>query len=303
MKKNFLSVTDMSPKDLGPLLSAASRMKKNPFGKQLRGKSVALLFEKPSTRTRVSFEVGISQLGGQPVYIDAGSTQLSRGERIEDFSRVMERYVDCICARVFEHKTLEAMAGSAAIPVVNMLSDAEHPCQILADLFAVREKFGRLEGLKMAYIGDGNNVANSLLLGCAMAGMDFSAASPAGYSIRPGMVSKAERIGSSTGSKIEMTAEPKIAAKEADIIYSDVFVSMGAERETEGRLKAFWPKYMVTEKVMGIAKKRAVYMHCLPAHRGQEVSAGVIDGPQSIAFDQAEARLHVQKALLVWLLK
>lgn len=303
MKKDFLSFADLASKELLELLELAAKLKKKPLGKQLSGKAVALVFEKPSTRTRVSFEAGIAQLGGQPIYIDSRGTQLSRGESIEDFAHTLERYVECICARVFEHKTLEVMAKSAGIPVVNMLSDKEHPCQTLADLLTIKERFGKLEQVKVAYIGDGNNVCNSLLLGCAMAGVNITAACPAGYEPLSEIVSKAENIAASSGCAAGITHNPKEAAKGADVIYNDTFVSMGQEKEGQERLKAFIPEYQITKGIMSLAKKSAVYMHCLPAHRGQEVLSEVIDGPQSIVFDQAENRLHAQKALLINLVK
>ncbi len=230
--------------------------------------------------------------------MDKSTSQLSRGETIEDTARVLDRYVDAVVARVFSHKTLETMSKYMNKNVINALSDLTHPCQILADLFTVKEKFGSFSGLKLAYVGDGNNVCNSLLLGCAKVGMDISVACPKGYEPDKGIVKLAKDYTKITKSKVVVGTEPKAAVKNAKIIYNDTFISMGDEKEKTKKLKVFIPKYQVTNKLFKLTAPDAVYMHCLPAHRGEEVTPEVIDGPRSIVFDQAENRLHTQKALL-----
>ena len=230
--------------------------------------------------------------------MDKSTSQLSRGETVEDTAKVLDRYVDVVVARVFSHKTLEIMSKSMNKNVINALSDLTHPCQILADLFTIKEKFGDFSGLKLAYVGDGNNVCNSLLLGCAKVGMDISIACPKGYEPDKKIVKMARDYSKITKSKIVVGTEPKSAVKNANIIYNDTFISMGDEKEKTKRMKVFMPKYQVNKKLFKLAAPDAVYMHCLPAHRGEEVTPEVIDGPRSIVFDQAENRLHAQKALL-----
>ncbi len=298
MKKDLLTLDDLKRGEILEILELSEKLKKNPINNLLKGKVFCLLFEKSSTRTRLSFETGIQQMGGGSIYMDKSTSQLARGETIEDTAKVLDRYVDAVVARVFSHKTLEIMSKSMNKNVVNALSDLTHPCQILSDLFTIKEKFGDFKGLKLAYVGDGNNVCNSLLLGCAKVGMDISVASPKGYEPNKQIVRMAKDYSKITKSKVVITTEPKTAVKNANIIYNDTFISMGDEKEKSKRLKVFIPKYQVTNKLFKLAANDAIYMHCLPAHRGEEVTPEVIDGPKSIVFDQAENRLHTQKALL-----
>jgi ornithine carbamoyltransferase len=263
----------------------------------LKGKTLAMIFEKPSTRTRVSFEVGMWQLGGYALYLSANDLQLGRGETIADTAQVLSRYVDGIMARVFAHQTILDLVKYSRVPVINGLSDFTHPCQGLADLFTIYEKKGRLSGLKLAYIGDGNNVAHSLLFGCSKIGMDIILACPSGYEPNPEVVSKAKEEGRRSGCKVKVTNDLKEAARKADIIYTDVWASMGKEKEHEKRVKIFKP-YQVNGKLVKEAKEDYIFMHCLPAHRGEEVTDEVADSKNSVIFDQAENRLHTQKVLL-----
>jgi len=263
----------------------------------LKGKTLAMIFEKPSTRTRVSFEVGMWQLGGYALYLSATDLQLGRGETIVDTAQVLSRYVDGIMARVFAHQTILDLVKYSKVPVINGLSDFTHPCQGLADLFTICEKKGRLSGLKLAYVGDGNNVAHSLLYGCSKVGMGITLACPKGYEPDPEVVSKAKEEGKRTGCRVKVTKDPKEAVREADIIYTDVWTSMGKEKEHEKRVKIFKP-YQVNAKLVKEAKEDYIFMHCLPAHRGEEVTDKVADSKNSVIFDQAENRLHTQKALM-----
>jgi len=301
--RDFLSVDDLTPAELAALLDLAAEVKASPerFADRLRGRSVALIFEKPSTRTRVSFDVGIAELGGHPVALSAAELQLGRGETIEDTGRVLSRYVDAIVLRTFEQERLEVLAGAASVPVVNALSDFEHPCQCLADLLTVRERKGGLAGRTLAYLGDGNNVTHSLLLGGAKAGMRVRVATPPGFEPIPLVVNRAREIASETGGAVELTNDPFEAARGADVLYTDVWASMGQEAEADERALVF-PAYRIDQKVVDLAAPDAIVMHCLPAHRGQEITDEVIDGPRSVVWDQAENRLHTQKALLLWLL-
>jgi len=301
--RDFLSVDDVTPAELAALLDLAAEVKASPerFADRLRGRSVALIFEKPSTRTRVSFDVGIAELGGHPVALSAAELQLGRGETIEDTGRVLSRYVDAIVLRTFEQERLEVLAGAASVPVVNALSDFEHPCQCLADLLTVRERKGGLAGRTLAYLGDGNNVTHSLLLGGAKAGMRVRVATPPGFEPIPLVVNRAREIASETGGAVELTNDPFEAARGADVLYTDVWASMGQEAEADERALVF-PAYRIDQKVVDLAAPDAIVMHCLPAHRGQEITDEVIDGPRSVVWDQAENRLHTQKALLLWLL-
>jgi len=263
----------------------------------LKGKTLAMIFEKPSTRTRVSFEVGMWQLGGYALYLSAGDLQLGRGETIADTAQTLSRYVNGIMARVFAHQTILDLVKYSRVPVINGLSDFTHPCQGLADLFTIYEKKGRLTGLKLAYIGDGNNVAHSLLYGCSKVSMDITLACPKGYEPDPNVVSKAKEEGKRSGGEVKVTKDPKEAVSEADIIYTDVWASMGKEKEHEKRVKIFKP-YQVNTKLVKEAKEDYIFMHCLPAHRGEEVTDEVADSNNSVIFDQAENRLHTQKALM-----
>jgi ornithine carbamoyltransferase len=263
----------------------------------LLGKSLAMIFTKPSTRTRTSFEAGMFQLGGHALYLSANDLQLGRGETIEDTGRVLSRYVDGIMIRTYRQEDVELLAAGATIPVINGLTDMYHPCQVLADLLTVDEKMGRIAGLKMAYVGDGNNMTHSLMLGGAKLGMSVICGSPSGFTPDPGVVAYAREVGAATGAEIDVVSSAQEAVAGADVVYTDVFVSMGQDAERERKLAAL-AAYRVTPQLMALAKPGAIFMHCLPAHRGEEVDAAVIDGPQSVVFDQAENRLHAQNALL-----
>ena len=287
--------------DLVGLLELAASIKNRtkagePY-EPLRGRSLAMLFEKSSTRTRVSFEVGMTQLGGHALFLSPNDLQLGRGETIADTARVLSRYVDGIMYRAYKHESVRELARNATIPVINGLDDREHPCQIVSDLFTILERKGRLEGLKLAYVGDGNNVCNSLLLGSAIVGMSMTAACAPGYEPDPELLREARQIAKDRNIVIEMVHDPMLAVRAADVVYTDVWVSMGQEREKDEREKIFRP-YQVNAKLLDHAKPDAIVMHCLPAHRGLEITDDVMDGPRSIVFDQAENRLHAQKAIL-----
>ncbi|MBX6388314.1 MAG: ornithine carbamoyltransferase [Frankia sp.] len=303
--RHFLLDTDLTPAEQAAVLDAADQLKANrrapDVPRPLAGRSVALIFEKPSTRTRLSFEVGVAELGAHPLVIDANTTQLGRGETIEDTAAVLSRYVDAIVIRTFGQDRIEALAGAASVPVINALSDHAHPCQALADLQTIRAHFGSLAGHTLTYVGDGNNVAHSLLLAGAMAGLTVRVASPPGYQPDPGVVRQASEIGATTGAAVEVLTDPVAAATGADVLYTDVWASMGQEADAAARVAAF-QGFQLNESLLAVAAPKAIVMHCLPAHRGEEISAGAMDGPASAVFDQAENRLHVQKALLAFLL-
>jgi ornithine carbamoyltransferase len=302
MQRNYLSVDDLTPTALGEVLDLAGALKRDRglHAHALEGRSVALIFEKASTRTRVSFEVGVHQLGGQALILTPADLHLGRGETIEDTGRVLSRYVDAIVLRTFEQERLEVLASAASVPVVNSLSDFEHPCQALADLFTIKERFGELRGRTLTYVGDGNNVAHSLLLAGAMAGMTVRVATPPGFEPIPQVVQRAADIAAETGGTIEATNDPHVAVDGADVLYTDVWASMGQEEEAAERALVF-PAYQINQKLVDLAGPDVVVLHCLPAHRGQEITDDVIDGPHSAVWDQAENRLHTQKALLVFL--
>jgi ornithine carbamoyltransferase len=299
--KDFLSVADLSDTDLQLLLNDAIELKSAGWNTVLSDKTLALLFEKPSLRTRVSFEVAMRQLGGQVVYLSPAEVGLGKRESVADVARVLSRYVDVIAARVFSHDSLEDLANQADIPVINALSDREHPCQALADLMTIYEHKGDLKGLTLAFIGDGNNVAVSLALACALAGMNFSIASPKGYELPRNVVEQAQNMTENSGAEIECGNDPKLAVRGADVVYTDTWTSMGQEAENTARIKAF-AGFQVDSALMSLADGDAIFMHCLPAHRGQEVSDEVIESRASVVFDQAENRLHAQKAVLAQLL-
>jgi ornithine carbamoyltransferase len=300
MNKDFLSVDDLSPSELTDLLDLSARVKEEAgsFASALSGRSVGLIFEKPSTRTRVSFEVAVTSSGGHAVVLSSGELQLGRGETIEDTGRVLSRYLDAIVLRTFEQERLEVLAAAASVPVVNSLSDFEHPCQCLADLLTMVEHRGALAGGTLTYLGDGNNVAHSLLLGGAKSGMRVRVASPPGFEPIPQIVHRAEEIAAETGGAIELTHEPIDAATGADVLYTDVWAGMGQETEADERALVF-PAYQVNQKLVDVANDDVLVLHCLPAHRGQEITDEVIDGPHSAVWDQAENRMHTQKALLL----
>jgi ornithine carbamoyltransferase len=302
MTRDYLSVDDVGTDELLHVLDLAASLKADRalHRAALAGRTVALIFEKASTRTRVSFEVGVDQLGARPLTLAATDIQLGRGETIEDTGRVLSRYVDAIVLRTFEQERLEALAGAASVPVVNSLSDFEHPCQALADLQTIRERSGPLEGRVLTYVGDGNNVAHSLLLAGAKTGMTVRVAAPAGFEPIPQIVQRASEIAGETGGAVEIVSDPQSAVKGANVVYTDVWASMGQEDETEERSLVFRP-YQVNGGLMELADPEAIVLHCLPAHRGHEITDEVLDGPASAVWDQAENRLHSQKALLLFL--
>ncbi len=302
-EKDFLSMKEATAGDLEALFRLAERMKKSPetFLNALKGKSIALLFQKPSVRTRVSFQVGMGQLGGSSVYMDPQEMPLGERESIKDVARVLSRYCQAIVVRSHHHSSVEELANHATVPVINGLSDHYHPCQTLADLFTVREKFKSVDKVNIAYIGDGNNVLNSLLFGVAKIGANLSIACPKGYEPGEEILKDIKLIVKETGSKITLSNNPFTAIKNAHAIYTDVWVSMGQEKQRDQRLRDFQP-FQVNGAIISKAPKDSVLMHCLPAHRGEEITDEVIEHPRSVIFDQAENRLHTQKALLYLLL-
>jgi ornithine carbamoyltransferase len=303
-QRHFLSLKDWSRDEIELLFEQAAAIKASPdsYADALAGQSLAMIFQKPSTRTRVSFEVGMFQLGGRALFLGSEDIQLGRGESIADTARVLSRYVQGIMARVFAHQDVTDLARHGSVPVINGLSDLLHPCQALADYFTLRERRGGLSGLKLAYVGDGNNVAHELMFGAVKLGLQFSAACPKGYEPNPLIFKSAVREAQKLGSPIpEVSGDPYEVVAGADVIYTDVWTSMGQEAEAQARLEAF-QGFEVTPAMMAAAGGDVMFMHCLPAHRGEEVSADVIDGPQSVVFDEAENRLHVQKAILVTLM-
>jgi ornithine carbamoyltransferase len=300
--KDFLSIADLTPEGVRWIVSSAAAMKTRGWDTVLNEKVLVLMFEKPSTRTRVSFEVAMRQLGGQCFYISKDEVGLGKRESTADVARVLSGYVDCIAARTFSHLTVEELARYSRVPVINALSDREHPCQAMADLLTIYEKKGDLEGLTIAFIGDGNNVANSLILAAALCGMNFRIASPAEYSIGSGVLSLAQEYAAATGSTLFFTASPREAVAGADIVYTDVWTSMGQESEEEKRRVAF-AGYHVNSELLSLAREDAIFMHDLPAHRGEEVTDDVMDGPQSVVFEQSENKMHMLKALLMDILE
>lgn len=295
--KDLLSISDLSPDDIGRLLSDAIELKARGWNSCLSGKTLALVFEKPSLRTRVSFELAMKQLGGEALYLSPAEVGLGKREPVADVARVLARFVDVIACRTFGHDTLVQLAKYADIPVINALSDLEHPCQALADILTIYEKKGELKGLNLAYIGDGNNCANSLLLACAMTGINCRLASPEGYLVDKAIFAKAKAYAEDSGAELYSGTDLKAALRGADVIYTDVWTSMGQEAETEKRLKDF-AGFQVNAKLVSMADKDAIIMHPLPAHYGEEVDREILECPQSVIFDQAENRLHAQKAVL-----
>jgi ornithine carbamoyltransferase len=301
--RHLISIHDLAAAEVAGLFRLAADVKAHAgkYRTALDRKSLAMIFEKSSTRTRVSFEVGMVQMGGHALFLSSRDIQLGRGEPIGDTARVLSRYVDGIMARTFAHQTVVDLARYGTVPVVNGLTDDLHPCQGLTDYFTLSEVFGDLAGRKIAYVGDGNNMAHSLLFGAPKVGMDIAVASPAGYQMKPHYAALARQDAQAAGTRIELTDDPRAAVAGASAVYTDVWASMGQEGEAEERLRAFHG-FTVDEALMGRARPDAVFLHCLPAHRGEEVSAGVADGPQSRIFDEAENRLHAQKAILLWLM-
>jgi ornithine carbamoyltransferase len=305
MMRHFLRDDDLSPAEQAEVLQLAAELKKDPFSRRpLEGpRGVAVIFDKNSTRTRFSFEVGIAQLGGHAVVVDARSTQLGRDETLQDTAKVLSRYVDAIVWRTFGQDRLDAMASTATVPVVNALSDEFHPCQVLADLQTVAERKGALHGLRLSYFGDGaNNMAHSLMLGAVTAGIHVTVAAPDGFAPDPTVVAAAEQRAQATGASVMVTTDADAAAAGADVLVTDTWTSMGQEDDGLDRVKPFRP-FQVNSQLVGLADSEAVVLHCLPAHRGDEITDEVMDGPRSAVWDEAENRLHAQKALLVWLLE
>jgi ornithine carbamoyltransferase len=302
-QRDFLSIDDLEPEELATLLSDAARFKSSPSeaARLLADKQVALIFEKPSTRTRISFEVAVTAMGGHAVVLRGDELQLGRGETIEDTGRVLGRFVDAVVIRTFGQDRLERLAEACPVPVVNALSDFSHPCQCLADLQTVIEKKGTLEGKVLTYVGDGNNVAHSLMFGGAKSGMEIRIACPDGYEPFPQVVDRCAEIGKRTGGKVSVVGDPLKASEGADVLYTDVWTSMGQEAENAERKQVF-ESFQINQELIDRADPDVLVMHCLPAHRGEEISADAIDGPHSVVWDQAENRLHAQKALLAWLL-
>ena len=299
--KDLLSIGDLAPDDVWRIIDRAIELKRQGASPILAGESLALLFEKPSLRTRVSFDIAMHQLGGHSVYIPQSEVGLGTRESISDVARTLSRYVNIIAARTFAHATVESLAEHATIPVINALSDREHPCQALGDLLTIYEKKAKLEGLTFAFIGDGNNVASSLLLASALAGANFRIASPKGYEISDEIESLGRRLARSNA-QIILVEHPQAAVAGADVVYTDVWTSMGQVAEAKKRLGAF-AGYQVTAELLSQAAKDVILMHPLPAHHDEEIAPGLIDSPQSVVFDQAENRLHVQKAILAELLQ
>jgi len=302
MKKDLLCILDLSQEEILHLLEWTLKLKdlqkRGIPHRPLVGKSLGLLFEKPSTRTRVSFQAGMYQLGGEVIFMSPSELQIGRGETISDTARVLSRYLDIIALRTYRHETIEEFATHASIPVINALSDRFHPCQVLADLVTIQEALGNWRGIKVAFVGDGNNVAASWANLAARVGIEVVLATPKGYELPKEVMEAARR----EGAKVKMASEVQEAVKGAQVVYTDVWVSMGQDKEREERLRAFAP-YQVTPQLMEMADSGAIFMHCLPAHRGEEVVNEVIDGPSSVVWDQAENRLHLQKALMLMLLE
>ena len=303
MTKDFLSIHDLTPFEFHEILDLSEDVKAHPdkYRKALKNQVLAMVFEKPSLRTRMTFEVGMLELGGKAIYLSPNEIQIGKRETVEDVAHNLERWVDGIMYRSFAHGDAVRMARAAKIPVINALSDKSHPCQGMADIFTLREHKGGLSGLKLTYVGDGNNVCHSLMLAAAKAGTHMGVATPAGYEPDPEYVRMALEDGKDTGFKLQITNDPLEAAAGADAIYTDVWASMGQEAEKEARARIFAP-YQVNAALMAAAKPGAVFMHCLPAHRGEEVSAEVFESPASVVFDEAENRLHVQKAIMLRLM-
>jgi len=303
MKKDLLSIGDLSTAEITDILKVSAQLKKNKkkFSKVLAGKTLVLIFQKPSNRTRVSFEVGMYHLGGNSLYLAPQEINLGVRESINDVAKTLSRYVDAIVLRTFAHKNCLDMASGATVPVINGLSDFSHPCQALADIFTVQEKLKRLKGVTLAYIGDGNNVCNSLLLAAAKTGMHMNVATPKGYAPAEEVVRLSQSVGKSTGSKIQIYTDPFSAVKQADVVYTDVWASMGQEEEINKR-KVIFKDFQINAKLLSYASPGVLVMHCLPAHRGEEITDEVLDSKNSVVFDQAENRMHVQKAILIKLL-
>jgi ornithine carbamoyltransferase len=301
MKKDLLSIADLNREEIEHLIEQARRMKQEGAPPLLSGRTLAFLFVKPSLRTRVSFEIAMYQLGGHAIYLSPEEVGMGKREPIADIARVLSRYVDVIAARTFSQEAVQILADNSSMPVINALSNLEHPCQALSDIFTIYERKERLPGLTLAFIGDGNNVANSLLLSACLVGMNFHFASPPGYDVKEEILNQGKAFAALSGSQIKITSDPYEAARDADVIYTDVWASMGQEAEVEKRRRAF-SGYQVDNELLSLAKGDVLLMHPLPAHQGEEIAAGLLEDPRSVIFDQVENRLHLQKALLVKLL-
>ena len=301
MRKDLLSIDDLTAEEARELLSLAGRLKSGAAEHSLPGKTLALVFEKPSLRTPVTFEVGMTQLGGHAIYLSMQDIGLGQRESVSDVAQNLSRWVDGIAARTFAHQSAVELGEHSSIPVINALSDHEHPCQALADVLTLQERSKGLSGLSLAYVGDGNNVCHSLLLLAALLGMDMRVATPTSYEPNAGVLERAKALAEQSGGSVLLTDDPALAVAQADAVYTDVWASMGDEHEAEARAEVFRP-YQVNSALFGLAKPTAVAMHCLPAHRGDEITGEVLDGPHSVVLDQAENRLHAQKAVLVSLL-
>lgn len=304
MKKHLISIKNLSVLEIRDIFNLTDRLKKAPakFNSVLKGKTLALIFQKPSNRTRVSFEVGMYSLGGHCVYLRPDEINLGVRESIKDVAKTLSRYVDGIVLRTFQHQTILDFALYCDKPVINGLSDFSHPCQALADIYTIKEKLKNIKGITLAYIGDGNNVCNSLLYACSKMGINMNVATPKGYEPNVKVLNEAKRTAASLGNRINLFTDPKQAVKKVDVIYTDVWVSMGQEKEQEKRKKIF-KEFQINNKLIKLAKKNVLIMHCLPAHRGEEITDEVIDSKNSVVFDQAENRMHVQKAILIKLIR
>lgn len=299
--QNLISMADISADDLFEILNSTKKLKADPLLKSnsLLNKSIALIFAKPSLRTRVSFEVGIKQLGGHAITIKMDEISVGTRENVEDIANVLSKYVSAIVIRTYEQKQIEDLGAASSVPIINGLSNEEHPCQIISDLFTISEYFSELHGLKIAYVGDGNNVVHSLMIGCALANIDISVATPAGYEPKKAYIDIARKINPKI--KIEITSDPKTAAKSSQVLYTDVWTSMGQEKEIENRKKIFFP-YQINDELLSHADKKAIVLHCLPAHKGEEITHSTFDKFAKVIYQQAENRLHTQKAILLKLL-
>jgi len=304
MKKDLLTIASLAVDDIEAILDLTAKVKgdRESYADALKGTCIGLLFQKPSNRTRVSFEIGMVQLGGYAIYLGPNEIAMGKRESVKDVAAVLSRYLDGIVARTFVHADVEELAQYAVIPVINGLSDIAHPCQALSDIYTIRERFGTFEKKKVAYVGDGNNVLNSLLAAGAKVGLQIAVAAPKGYEPDRAVVAQAMEFCGSSGGRVTLYHDPREAVRNADVVYTDVWVSMGQEKESKKRLKAF-KGYQVNDALLKCAKKGCLVMHCLPAHRGQEIADSVIDSPRSIVYDQAENRMHVEKAILLTLLK
>lgn len=303
MKKDLISIEDLNTKVMLEILDLTKKIKTNKvkYSQILKGKSIGLIFQKPSNRTRVSFEIGMVQLGGYAIYLGPNEIEMGVRESIKDVACVLSRYLDGIVARTYKHNDVKEIAKFATVPVINGLSDREHPCQALSDIFTIKERLGSFKGVTLSYIGDGNNVLNSLMCAAAKVGLDMKIATPKGYEPKSEMVGIVKSFARKAGSKIEFSNDPSLAAKDTDVIYTDVWVSMGQEKEADKRAKAF-SDFQINDKLMKLAKDRCLVMHCLPAHRGEEIVDSVIDSKNSVVYDQAENRMHAEKAILLKLL-